>query len=65
MSASNDELLYNAAKSGNLKKVKELLSKGAGTGYRDEVSYHIIFNDDDAYLCLLLAFNNFIYFNDE
>ena len=38
MSASNDELLYNASKDGDLKKVKELLSKGVGTGYRDEVS---------------------------
>jgi len=38
MSASNDELLYNAARDGNLAKVKELLSKGVGTGYRDEVS---------------------------
>ena len=39
MSASNDELLlFNAAKSGDLKKVKELLSKGTGTGYRDGVS---------------------------
>jgi len=38
MSASNDELLFNAARDGNLKKVKELLSEGTGTGYRDEVS---------------------------
>ena len=39
MSASNDELLlFNASKDGDLKKVKELLSKGVGTGYRDEVS---------------------------
>ena len=38
MSASNDELLYNAAKSGDFKKVKKLRSKGVGTGYRDEVS---------------------------
>ena len=38
MSASNDELLFNAAKSGDLKMVKELLSKGTGTGYRDGVS---------------------------
>jgi len=38
MRASNDELLYNAARDGNLPKVKELLSKGTGTGYRDEVS---------------------------
>ncbi len=36
MSASNDELLlFNAAKSGDLTKVKELLSKGVGTGYRE------------------------------
>ncbi len=39
MSASNDELLlYKAAKSGDLAKVIELLSKGVGTGYRDGVS---------------------------
>ena len=38
MSASNDELLYEAAKSGNLEKVKELLSKGVETEYRDVVS---------------------------
>ena len=38
MSASNDELLFNAARDGDLKKVKELLSKGTGTGYRNEVS---------------------------
>ena len=62
MSASNDELLYNAAKSGDLKKVKDLLSKGTETGYRDKVSYLIIFivlliysvvdddDDDDSYV---------------
>jgi hypothetical protein len=38
MSASNDELLYNATRYGKLEKVIELLSKGTGTGYRDEVS---------------------------
>ena len=39
MSASNDELLiFNVAKDGDLKKVKELLSKGVGTGYRNAVS---------------------------
>ena len=39
MSSSNDELLlYNAAGNGKLEQVKELLSKGTGTGYRDEVS---------------------------
>jgi hypothetical protein len=38
MSASNDELLLNAAMNGKLKVVKELLSKGTGTGYRDKVS---------------------------
>jgi hypothetical protein len=42
MSASNDELLYYAARDGKLAKVKELLSKGTGTGYRNEVSYLII-----------------------
>ncbi len=67
MSASNDELLlFNAAKSGDLTKLKELLSKGVATGYRDEVSYIIIscypsyiynsvvdddHDDDDAYVC--------------
>jgi hypothetical protein len=39
MSASNDELLFNAAKSGDLAMVKDLLSKGVGTGYKDRVSY--------------------------
>ena len=44
MSASIDELLYNAASYGKLEvkelleEVKELLSKGAGTGFRDGVS---------------------------
>ena len=38
MGASNDELLYGAAWGGKLEVVKELLSKGTGTGYRDEVS---------------------------
>ena len=38
MSASNDELLYYAARDGDLAKVKELLSKGVGTDYRDGVS---------------------------
>ncbi len=44
MSASNDELLlFNAAGNGKLEEVKELLSKGTGTGYRDVVSYLVIF----------------------
>ena len=38
MSASNEKLLYEAARDGKLEKVKELLSKGVGTGYRDAVS---------------------------
>jgi hypothetical protein len=39
MRASNDELLlFNAAYDGKLEVVKELLSKGTGTGYRNEVS---------------------------
>jgi len=39
MSASNDKLLlYLAARDGKLAEVKELLSKGVGTDYRDEVS---------------------------
>ena len=32
------QLLCNAARDGNLAKVKELLLKGTGTGYRDGVS---------------------------
>ena len=38
MSASNDRLLYEAARDGKLEVVKELLSKGTGTGYRSAVS---------------------------
>ena len=38
MIASNDELLFNAAKRGDLANVKELLSNGAGTKYKDAVS---------------------------
>ena len=38
MSTSNDELLFNAAKNGELGKVKELLFKKAGTEFRDCVS---------------------------
>ena len=38
MSASNDKLLYQAANRDDLKEVKELLSKGTGTGYRNMVS---------------------------
>ena len=34
---SNDELLYNAAKNGDVDEVKELLSKGASTTFKDEV----------------------------
>jgi len=37
-STSNDELLYHAACEGDLEKVIELLSRGAGTGYSDGVS---------------------------
>jgi hypothetical protein len=37
MSASNDKLLFEAARDGKLEEVKELLSKGTGTGYTDEV----------------------------
>jgi len=44
MSASNDELLlFNAAKSGDLTKLKELLSKGVATGYRDEVRVILLY----------------------
>ena len=38
MSASNDKLLFEAAVNGKLEVVKELLSKGTGTGYRSAVS---------------------------
>jgi hypothetical protein len=38
MSASNDKLLFYAARDGKLEEVKELLSKGVGTGYRNWVS---------------------------
>jgi len=38
MSASNDELLLNAAKDGDLEKVKDLLSKGTVTEFKDVVS---------------------------
>jgi hypothetical protein len=38
MISSNDELLFNAAKRGDLANVKDLLSKGAGTRYKDEVT---------------------------
>ena len=34
---SNNELLYNAAKNGDVEEVKELLSKGASTKFKDEV----------------------------
>jgi len=43
MSASNDELLIYAVKSGDLNEVKDLLSNGTGTSYRDEASYIIIY----------------------
>lgn len=33
---ASDELLFNATKIGDLEKVKELLSKGARTEFRDE-----------------------------
>ena len=64
MSASNDELLlFNAAMDGKIAKVKELLSKGTGTGYRNKVSYesYVYYynsvdddgdnDDDDDYVC--------------
>jgi len=38
MSASNDELLLNAAKDGDLEKVKDLLSMGTVTEFKDVVS---------------------------
>jgi len=42
MRASDDELLFNAARDGKLEVVKELLSKGTGTGYRDKLNYYIL-----------------------
>jgi hypothetical protein len=37
----DDELLlYEAARDGDFAKVKDLLSKGTGNGYRTEVSYN-------------------------
>ena len=33
-----DKQLYDAAKEGNVEKVKEFLSKGAGTEYKDKVT---------------------------
>ena len=42
MSASNDELLFNAARDGDVEKVKEMIIKGAGIEFRDEVSYLVI-----------------------
>jgi hypothetical protein len=38
MNSSNGKLLYEAAKDGDLEKVINLLSKGARTSYRAEVS---------------------------
>jgi hypothetical protein len=38
MSASNDKLLLDAGMIGNLKKEKDLLSKGARTGFINEVN---------------------------
>ena len=62
MNSSNCYMLYYAAKRGFLEKVNELLSEGTETGYRDEVTYHVIFikisiillmidDDDDVYIC--------------
>ena len=34
----NEKLLFNAAKNGNLVKVKDLISKKTGTEYKDTVS---------------------------
>jgi len=42
MSNQESKLLYKAAKSGDLEKVKHLLSRGVGTEYNDEVSYFLI-----------------------
>jgi hypothetical protein len=38
MSASNGMLLFDAAMIGNLKKMKDLLFKGARTGFINEVN---------------------------
>ena len=42
MSTSNDKLLFDAAKIGNLKKVKDLLFKGARTVFINEVNELIL-----------------------
>ena len=34
-----DKQLFDAAKEGDVEKVKELLSKGVGTEYKDEVTF--------------------------
>ncbi len=57
MSASNDELLFNAARDGDVSEVKELLSKGVGTGCRDKVSYLIIMKAN-VYCCFILHIDN-------
>ena len=67
MSASNDELLlFNAAKTGDVEKVKELMSKGTGTGYRDKVSYLIIYSYE-SYVCyyFILSIDNSVVFVDD
>jgi len=38
MGNQDSKLLYKAAKSGDLEKVNDLLSRGVGTEYKDEVS---------------------------
>jgi len=53
-SASNDNLLFNAARVGNLEEVKELLSKGTETEYRDAVCWLIILI---CYKCYILFKN--------
>ena len=53
MSASNDKLLYKAARDGDLAKVKNLPFKGVGTDYRNEVSYLIVYNYESCVINIL------------
>ena len=66
MSASNEKLLYEAARDGDLEQVKKLLSKGTGTGYRDKVCYLIIYNYE-SYVCyyFILSIDNSVVFVDD
>lgn len=41
MSSYNDELLYHAVWDGNLEKVKDLVAKGAGKGYKYKQNFYV------------------------